>query len=204
MAFTTRKSLLAKMRSGDEVSWREFYDAYKPLIWLCGQDCNLTPDENEELIQKVIVEIFSKDIVGKFDPDNVPEHVVFKYDPGKGRFRHYLRKLIRYQAIRIYRSRVKHPTASIDDENLPPLPSADEWENAWNDEWRKHILNMALVELKGHVQSETYVAFEMYALQNRPVQEVAEFLNISLSSVYVAKSRCIAALKEIIRDLEEK
>ena len=41
MAFTTKKSLLAKVRAGDEVSWREFYDAYRPLILLCGGDFNL-------------------------------------------------------------------------------------------------------------------------------------------------------------------
>lgn len=204
MAFTTRKSLLAKVRCGDEVSWREFYDAYKPLIWLCGQDCNLTPDENEELVQKVMVEIFSKDIVGKFDPENVPDDVVFKYDPAKGRFRHYLRKIIRYQAIRIYRNRVKHTAVDIDGENMPPIPSADDWEIVWQEEWRKHLLNMALAELKGHVQPETYVAFEMYAVQNRSVQEVADFLNMSISSVYTAKSRCISTLKDIIRNLEEK
>ncbi len=63
---------------------------------------------------------------------------------------------------------------------------------------------MALTELKGHVQPETYVAFEMYALQERPVQEVANFLNLSVASVYTAKSRCIAALKEIISKLEEQ
>lgn len=38
MAFTTRKSLLAKVRAGDEVSWSDFYTAYKPLIYLCGND----------------------------------------------------------------------------------------------------------------------------------------------------------------------
>ena len=105
MAFTTRKSLLAKVRSGDEVSWQEFYDAYKPLIILCGGDCGLTYDENEELVQKVMCEIFQKDIVGKYDPDNIPDNVVFKYDPAKGRFRHFLRKIIRNHAIGIYRAR---------------------------------------------------------------------------------------------------
>jgi DNA-directed RNA polymerase specialized sigma24 family protein len=48
------------------------------------------------------------------------------------------------------------------------------------------------------------VAFEMYALQNRSVEEVAEFLNMSISSVYTAKSRCITTLKEIIKELDEK
>ena len=42
MAFTTRKSLLAKVRAGDEVSWSDFYTAYKPLIYLCGNDHGLS------------------------------------------------------------------------------------------------------------------------------------------------------------------
>ena len=204
MAFTTRKSLLAKVRGGDEVSWDEFYYAYKPLILLCGNDCGLTSDEKEELVQKVMCEIFQKDIIGKYDPDNVPPDIVFKYDPACGRFRHYLRKIVRYQAIRIFNQRKSH--ASIDSETSPAhiLPSNDEWDAVWDEEWSKHILHMAMTELKNRVHPETFVAFEMYAMQNRKVDEVAEFLNMSLSSIYTAKSRCIATLKEIIKELEEK
>lgn len=204
MAFTTRKSLLVKVRGGDEISWQEFYTAYKPLILLCGGDCGLTEDEKEELVQKVMCEIFQKDIIGKYDPENVPSHVVFKYDPSKGRFRHYLRKIIRYQAIRIFKAR--HDFTSLDDDSTPPpgVPGDDQWQVAWDEEWYKHVLHMAMTELRGRVQPETFVAFEMYAVQNRKVEEVAEFLNLSISSVYTAKSRCITALKEIIRELEEK
>ena len=204
MAFTTRKSLLAKVRGGDEISWQEFYTAYKPLILLCGGDCGLTQDEKEELVQKVMCEIFQKDIIGKYDPENVPSHVVFKYDPAHGRFRHYLRKIIRYQAIKIFKQRKNHE--SIDDENsaVHSLPSDDILDAAWDEEWNKHLLNMAMTELKGRVQPETFVAFEMYAIQNRKVEDVAEFLNLSVSSVYTAKSRCISTLREIIKDLEDK
>ena len=63
---------------------------------------------------------------------------------------------------------------------------------------------MAMTELRGRVQPETYVAFEMYAVQNRKVEDVANFLNLSVSSVYTAKSRCISTLREIIKDLEDK
>ena len=204
MAFTTRKSLLARVRGGDEISWREFYDAYKPLILLCGGDCGLKHDEKNELVQRVMCEIFQKDIIGKFDFDNVPSDVVFKYDPAKGRFRHYLRKVIRYQALKIVGQR--RCDVSINNENSPAhsLPSNDDWNAVWDDEWQKHVLHMAMTELRGRVQPDTFVAFEMYAVQNRKVEEVAEFLNFSVSSVYTAKSRCISALKEIIKELEEK
>lgn len=203
MAFTTRKSLLAKVRAGDEVSWAEFYAAYKPLILLCGQDCLLTPDENDELVQQVMSEIFRKDIVGKYDPDNIPNDVVFHYDPAHGRFRHYLRGIIRNQALKLYQKRksfveLDNPEKTVEE------PAIDVWDELWDEEWKRHVLAMALTELKGHVQPETYVAFEMYAMQERTVQEVARFLNLSVASVYTAKSRCIAALKEIISKLEEQ
>ncbi|MCQ2377670.1 MAG: hypothetical protein MJ016_00465 [Victivallaceae bacterium] len=203
MAFTTNKSLLARVRAGDEISWREFYDAYKPLIYLCGGDCGLTQDEKEELVLQVMAEIFRKDIVGKYDPEHIPEHLSFQYTPEKGRFRHFLRKIIRNQAIRIYHRRKSH--LPLDAETASDeLPSSDEWGNIWETQWRKHVMAMAMTELKTKVRPETYIAFEMYAVQNRPVNEVADFLNLSLSSVYTAKSRCIATLKEIIAKLEEQ
>ena len=149
-------------------------------------------------------DIFRKDIIGKFDPDNIPEHLVFKYDPEKGRFRHYLRRIIHNQAIGIYRKRFKQELFDSEDDTLENLPSQNNWEAAWDEEWHKHVLNMAMTELKTRVQSDTFAAFEMYAVQNRKVEEVADFLNLSVSSVYTAKSRCIAALKDIIRELDEK
>ena len=203
MAFTTRKSLLARVRGGDEVSWNDFYEAYKPLILLCGGDCGLTADEKEELVQQVMCELFQKDIVGKYDPENIPEGVTFVYDPAKGRFRHFLRKIIRNQALKIVRKR--KDTSSLNDENNPiELGSEDAWNAVWDEEWYKHLLNMALVELKERVQPETYAAFEMYALHERNAEEVAKFLNISVSNIYTAKSRCISTLREIIKTLDER
>lgn len=200
MAFTTRKSLLEKVRAGDEVSWGEFYATYKPLILLRGNDCHLTPDENDELVQQVMFEIFRKDIIGEYDPNNVPEDVVFKYDPSHGRFRHYFRKIIRNQAVKILRKR----TNQVSLEGMEGVPSLESWDAAWDEEWQKHLLTMALDELKSHVRPETYVAFERYALQGHDVCEVANFLNLSISSIYTAKSRCIAQLRKILSTLEEK
>ena len=95
--------------------------------------------------------------------------------------------------------------ASLDDECNPiELGSEDAWNAVWDEEWYKHLLNMALVELKERIQPETYTAFEMYALHERKVEEVSKFLNMSVSSVYTAKSRCISALKEIIKTLDER
>ena len=203
MAYTTRISVLRGAADGNEIYWKTFYDTYRPLIMLVGGDCNLKPDEKEELVQNVMCEVFQKDILGKFDPDNVPEHVTYKHDESKGRFRSYFRKIVRYQAIKIFHKRSN--ALSIDADNNPvSLISEDEFDAIWNDEWHQHILNQAMVELRSRVEAVTFSAFEWYAVHGKNVEEVAEFLNISVSSVYTAKSRCISTLKEIIKDLEDK
>ena len=198
MAYTTRKSLLSKVREGDEISWWEFYDTYRPLIFLVGKDCGLTADENEELVQQVMCEIFQKDILGKYNVDEVPRDITFKYDPSRGRFRYFLKAIIRNQALKLYHKRSDF--VSLDD--IPEIAGGTKFDADWEIEWRKHLLSQAMEELKQQVQTMTFSAFDMYAVQGRPVQEVAEFLELSVNSVYVAKNRCIAALRKIIKELE--
>ena len=203
MAYTTRISVLRGAADGNEIYWKTFYDTYRPLIMLVGGDCNLKPDEKEELVQNVMCEIFQKDILDKFDPKNVPEHVTFKHDESKGRFRSYFRKIVRYQAIKIFHKRSN--ALSIDADSKPvSLISEDEFDAIWNDEWHQHILNQAMDELKSRVEAVTFSAFQRYAVHGKNVEEVAGFFDISVSSVYTAKSRCISTLKEIIKDLEDK
>ena len=113
----------------------------------------------------------------------------------------YLKKIIRNHAIKLYHRR--HATLPLEVVEEGNHPVADDWDRLWEKEWKRHLFNMALEELKTQVQPETFVAFEMYALQNKPVREVAEFLHMSVSAVYTAKSRCIADMKNIIANLEE-
>ena len=77
MAFTTKNSLLVKVRAGDEISWSEFYETYRPLIYLVGRDCGLNAGENEELVQLVMCEIFRKDILAKYNIEEVPKVITF-------------------------------------------------------------------------------------------------------------------------------
>lgn len=81
MGYTTKKSLLEAIREGDEVSWFEFYETYRPLIILRGNDYRLSSVELEDLCQLVLLDLFK---AGRR----------FRYDPAKGRFRDYLRRVI--------------------------------------------------------------------------------------------------------------
>lgn len=186
MAFTTRKSLLARIKEGNEISWEEFYHNYRPLILLRGGDLGLAAGERDELVQIVMTEIFK----GREN---------FLYDRNLGRFRDYLKKIIHHRAVSLLRQRRNVETPLERDDFVQD----NKLEEYWDDEWRGHILTMALESLKSHVEPLTYQAFMLYAVQGRDCREVAEFLDISINSVYVAKSRCIDLIKTIIGKMDE-
>jgi len=186
MAFTTRKSLLERIRDGNEISWEEFYQNYRPLILLRGGDLGLAVGEKEELVQIVMAEVFKG-------------RASFLYDRSHGRFRDYLKAIIHNQAVNLLRQRRNVETPLDRDDFVQD----NRLEEHWNDEWRGHLLQMALAELKNQVEPLTFQAFMLYAVQERKCGEVADFLDISNNSVYVAKSRCLDMLKTIILRLDE-
>ena len=203
MAYTTQKSLLRKVREGDEIGWLEFYQTYRPLILRRGMDFNLRPQELEELLQKVMLEFFRKDLLGtKFDIDNIPPELTFRYDSGKGRFRDFLRRIVTNHACKILRARRDQQPL---DDGVQATIDPDGGDDArWEEEWRRHLLTEGLKELRCRVEPITFQAFELYSLKERDASETAEFLGLSLASVYTARSRCVAKLQSIIEELERK
>ena len=47
MAYTTDKTLLARIKEGDSVSWHEFYTVYRPFILYRGQRSGLSAADCE-------------------------------------------------------------------------------------------------------------------------------------------------------------
>jgi hypothetical protein len=60
-----------------------------------------------------------------------------------------------------------------------------------------------LNQVRGEVEPSTYQAFDLYALQEVPVGEVARFLNLSNDSVYQAKTRVTARLRALVEEMDK-
>lgn len=187
MAYTTKKSLLEAIRSGDEISWLEFYETYRPLIVVRGRDYYLNSAEIDELVQCVMLRFFDRSRT-------------FVYDRSKGKFRDYLGTIIYRCALNIIRGRRKN---EIGYEELELMDETDARER-WLEEWRQHTLFQAMTLLKLQVGESTFQAFELYAVKGEPPARVAKFLNVSVSAVYVAKHRAVIKLRKIVRQLQEE
>lgn len=189
MAFTTNGSLLSALRRGDEVSWTEFYNTYRPLILLRGGDLRLNSTEKEELVQLVMLAFFKTS-------------GTFHYDKSRGRFRDYLKRIIQNRACDLMR---KRHDGEISVEKIPLTVEKlfAEGEDRWEAEWRTHVLNQALEDLRTAVSPLVYQAFSMLALEKMSGREVAEALGISTNAVYVYKHEALKKLKALVSEAEE-
>ena len=71
------------------------------------------------------------------------------------------------------------------------------------DRWRRFMLEQAREILRSRVDAGTYQAFELYAEQGRELRRVAEALEMTPNRIYVAKSRCLKTLRQILLELNE-
>ncbi len=187
MAYTTRKSLLEAIRTGDDISWQEFHDIYRPLICRRGLDYHLTKEECDELVQTVLLDLFQ-------------DTKTFRYDSSKGKFRTYLGLIISHNIIDIRRKRHQERQFQELEDNYPE--NNPELEERWNTEWHEHVMGQALQDLREQIEAPTFQAFELYAIKGEKAEKVARFLDTSVNSVYVAKNRAVSKLREIVQKYE--
>lgn len=193
MAFTTRQTIIERIRSGEEVAWEDFVNSYRNLIYLRGDDRGLFEYEKADLVQDVMLSLFKNE-------------VILKFDKAKGRFRDYLKKIIDRRAFDILRKRKDKESSLQSMAEGGALFESSEYEQAeknWECEWQRHLLQQALDQVKSQVNSTTYEAVIMLLVESIEPEQVADILGLSLESVYVAKHRVLKRLKPIVKNLQE-
>ncbi len=82
--------------------------------------------------------------------------------------------------------------SSVSDE--PPLR---EFEEA---EYRKTLVDNGLRTIRGEFAEHTWAAFEQLMVQNRKAADVAANLGLTKNAVYIAQSRVLARLRQVIEE----
>ena len=77
-----------------------------------------------------------------------------------------------------------------------------EGEDRWEEEWKNHILQQALEDLRCAVSPLVYQAFYMLTLENMSGKEVAATLGITANAVYVYKHEALNKLKTLIAEVD--
>ena len=192
----TRASLLLRLkRAGPEreAAWTEFYALYSPIISGFARRLGTPSQEIDDLIQDVLKSFLAV----------AP---AFNYDCDSGGFRSYLKACVCNKLTEVRRKRGRQ--LSHLDTDGPVDPSNVAIEAVWKDVWETEKLGRALTFVRQRYSTNeerrrTLRAFEMCTLLDRPTDQVAAELGLSMESVRTAKSRVSKALREEFDRLDE-
>ncbi len=188
----TRKTLIMRVKNqDDQQAWGDFVSYYKTFIKIILKYLNVSENDVEDLTQDVLVKIWKA--FAKLD-----------YDAKKARFRTWMNKVIRNAVIDFHRAknrRIKTNSAKeeIDTEKFPM--NDDEFSMVIDKEWRAHITNLALENIKPDFSGNAIEVFDM-CLDGVPTKNIAEKLNLAETSVYKLRKRVEEKLVKEIKRLK--
>lgn len=193
----TRPSLLARLSTGDDVeAWMEFYRVYGDLLRRFALKGGLTESEAEEVVQETAIGIAR----------NLPG---FRYDPAVCSFKTWM---LNFAHWRIHDALRRRGTSGRGESPVPTPVTEDvasatslieriadphppqfgaEWDAAWEQELRE----AALGRLRQVLNPKHFQIFDLFALQGRPVREVALRLGVSVPRVYFVRQQVAALLR---------
>ena len=191
----TSETLIAKVCDPDDrVAWERFEQLYRPIIFRIARRRGLQHNDAMDLVQQVLLSV---------------ANAVSSYQKrGSGpSFRRWLSIVIRNAILksvqRTPQDRAKGGSKILDV--LGDVPSPDPGiESLIETEYQRELYLRASAIARRSVSEPVWLAFEWTVLQERPIEQVARLLNLSVGSVYAARSRVVRRLRDQILLLEDR
>lgn len=185
---TTSVTLLEQLRQpGQEAAWARFTALYLPLLRSWAERCGLRPADAADLVQEVFAIL-------------VPKMADFRYDRD-GSFRAWLRTVTMNKLRDWKRQAARRNQVALDEVAEPAIEDAIH--DFWEDEYRRQLLQNAIALIRQDFEPKTWAACWEFMNGQQPASIIAAKHGISENSVYVAKSRVIARLREELTGLLE-
>ena len=188
---TTSASLLERLAStGDNSDWMNLLVIYRPFIERVAKGYPSLASHADDVAQEVMLVLMR-------------ELPVFQRQRS-GSFRSFLRNVTVNQ-LRIALRKNSRERTTLDPQVAQQLEQlADPLSPAarqWDEDHDRAVMQRIIDVVKPTVQEKTWCAFERYALDDLPPDQVAQELGLSLNSVLLAKSRVLRRMREEARGL---
>jgi RNA polymerase sigma factor (sigma-70 family) len=182
----TRQSLLSRLRDWqDQDGWQLFFDTYWRLIYRVARQAGFDDATAQDVVQNTFIYLARR----------MPK---FRYDPAHGSFKAWLRRVTRSRIL-VFRRRAESkepplPAVPLEDDHANlwesiPDPAGDPLDEVWQREWEENLVSAALRRIRPKVSGQQLMIFEMAALAEVPLKQVARKLDVSLMQVYLARHR---------------
>jgi RNA polymerase sigma factor (sigma-70 family) len=190
----TRPSLLLRLRDTDDLeAWSEFVRLYTPLVFGHCRRHGLQEADAADVAQDVM----------RVAAGALPE---FNYDANRGKFRGWLLQTTRYRLHKFFARQKRTPQAASEttiERHLDGAANSEE-QARWEEDYRQRLFDWAAEKARVEFQPATWDAFWKTAVDSVSVKEVAGQLGISIGAVYIARSRVIARLRELIETITDE
>jgi RNA polymerase sigma-70 factor (ECF subfamily) len=187
----TRTSLLLRLRDPrDAEAWSDFVDLYAPLVYRQARRSGWQDADAADLTQEVFRAVAAA--IGKF-----------QYDAGRGEFRGWLYRITQNKHRDAAQGRPCVGTGDTAVQNLLHEQPAAADEN-WDRDFRERLLTWAYDQVRQRCEPATWQAFWLTAVEGAGGEAAAAQLGLSLGAVYVAKSRVLVRLREVLQPWESE
>lgn len=189
----TSDSLIARVKDlGDGASWTEFLGIYQPVVYRMALRRQLQDADAQDVTQQVFLSI---------------SRSIESWEPGVDQppFRAWLttiaRNAITKALSRLPRDRATGTTSVALILANQPDPETTTSEILAESRWE--IIRWASEQIRTEFSDEIWKLFQLTAIDCVPIAEVARQTSRSVGSIYVARFRVIARLKEKIQEVSQ-
>ena len=195
MITRTSTQLLADLHDpANAQAWELVNRYYRPIVVGYARQRGLQDADAEDVAQETLDQFARSYRAGNFDRSRGT------------RLRSWLRGIASNRVKEFLRARAKiheeqAPEAASETDFLARVPDS-EAEETWDREWNDHVLQLCIEAARREFDEATVDAFELYAVKQKAAEEVAEQLGISRNAVYIAKSRVLGWLRELMADFD--
>ena len=191
----TRASLILRLQDAEDMAaWDEFTGLYGPVVFNVATSRGFQAADAEDLVQEVFMAVASS-ISNWLQRDD------------RGSFRAWLLRIARNAAVDMITQKATRSLGRDGSEaevHLANLPAPSELSSALDLEYERMVFQWAAERIRASVTEHTWQAFWLTTIEDFSIEAAATQLNTRPGNIYVARSRVIARIKELVAKCKDQ
>ena len=190
----TRASLILRLPdTADARAWDDFVAVYAPLVYRLARRHGLQPADSDDLVQEVLAAV-ARSVETWLTRDD------------RGPFRAWLLRIAKNHAMNALTRHKYRPIGTGDSDMARRLmqqaDSNGDAASRFDLEYRRELFRWAAECVREEISDRTWQAFWISTIEEQSIAAVAKQLEMSIGSVYIARSRVMARLREMVKGCE--
>ena len=189
--YTTKYTLISRaLEQNSEQAWEELIEVYSKFVYFILRELSVPEQDIDDVGQKTLLALTTG---------------LKSYNQDRGRFRSWLRTLIKHEAFAYFRHKKKYEdkTSYIEDTQVETGVVDSEVDQKIEDEWKKYISSLAIERMKKVFKGQAIEVFEL-GLKGLDTDEIAAVTKLPKGTIYTLRQRMKKSLMKEAKNLIEE